>query len=397
MSLSSPARERILGWIQGERPGPMFIGVGGMHGNEPAGVQALERVIDTLDSRGPSISGDFVALAGNTRALHLGQRFIHHDLNRAWTTEGLSGGDPESGPWAAEPPRAEDVERHELHQLLGRVIARARGPVYILDIHTTSGGGGAFTTVGDSLANRSFALNIPVPLVLGLEELVHGTLVGYLSQFGYTTAVFECGQHEEAEAVRRAEAAVWIALKGAGVLPGARWKQVLHGTEYLRAECHYLPKVLEMRYRHAIGPDDGYRTVPGFRNFQPILEGDVIGQDRGGDVRAPQSGRVLMPLYQVQGEDGFFVIREFSRLWLFLSKALRGLGVAKVAHWLPGVHKDPKIPGALAANRNVARWYALELFHLLGYRRHVEEADRLVVVGRGPRDGGPVPLPSELP
>ncbi len=46
------------------------------------------------------------------------------------------------------------------------------------------------------------------------------------------------------------------------------------------------------------------------------------------------------------------------------------------------MNRDPEQPGALVANRRVARWYALELFHLLGYRKHLEEGRRLVVMRR---------------
>ncbi len=42
----------------------------------------------------------------------------------------------------------EDHEQIELLTALDEAVASARGPVYVLDIHTTSGGGGAFTTAG---------------------------------------------------------------------------------------------------------------------------------------------------------------------------------------------------------------------------------------------------------
>lgn len=372
----------------------MLICVGGIHGNEPAGVEALERVVEALRDHCDQLTGDFVAFVGNRRALKAGKRFLSHDLNRAWSVdtpwEGL--GDLEAWTRASangEDRTVEELERQELQQAFAEVVAQARGKVFILDLHTTSGGGGAFTTVGDSLVNRSFALNIPVPLVLGLEELVRGTLVGYLSEYGFTTAVFECGQHEEVEASKRAEAAVWLVLRGAGLLAAGIRPEVQKSAEYLGAECRYLPRVLEMRYRHGIRAGDAYRTSPGFRNFQPIETGQVMGRDRNGAVTTPEGGRVLMPLYQVQGEDGFFVVREFSQVWLWISRVLRVLGVAKIAHWLPGVYRESAIPNALAADRRVARWYALELFHLLGYRRHLEEGDRLVVVGR--------PVPRQLP
>ena len=36
----------------------------------------------------------------------------------------------------------------------------------------------------------------------------------------------------------------------------------------------------------------------------------MVGDDRYGEVAVPKSGRLLMPLYQEQGEDGFFVVRD---------------------------------------------------------------------------------------
>ena len=43
----------------------------------------------------------------------------------------------------------------------------------------------------------------------------------------------------------------------------------------------------------------------------------------GWDVRAPDDGFVMLPLYQGQGEDGFFWGREVSRARLRASVALR--------------------------------------------------------------------------
>ena len=374
--------ERLIGWVRGRDSGPMLLCIGGLHGNEGAGVAALEDVVERLESRASAMRGDFVALRGNVRALRAGKRFLRYDLNRAW---GVGG--PLHTDMGATQGGEEDAEVVELLEVLERVRSAARGHLYLLDLHTTSGGGGAFTTVGDSLDNRAFASAVPVPLVLGLEELVEGTLVGRLSEEGWTTAVFECGQHTEPEARTRAAAAIWILVRQAGLLEPAAVPEADAGHEALSREYGRLPKFLEMRYRHPVHEGDGYRTLPGLLNFQTVARGDVLGEDRAGQVTAPETGRILMPLYQEQGEDGFFVVREFSRMWLSVSKALRRLGVARVVHWLPGVSRDPAVPGALVANRRVARWFALELFHLLGYRRHLEERNRLVVVQRRRRFG----------
>ena len=91
-------------------------------------------------------------------------------------------------------------------------FADAEGDVYVLDLHTTSGPSPAFGVLDDTLANRAFAMQFPVPLVLGLEEELEGTLLNYLTTFGVISMGFESGQHEAPEAVDGAEAAIWTAL-----------------------------------------------------------------------------------------------------------------------------------------------------------------------------------------
>lgn len=385
MSDPSPGQlPRVLGRLRGPRPGPTLVVVGGLHGNEPAGVRALERVVGALRPRVEELRGDFVALSGNRAALARGRRYLDRDLNRAWTEErvrriregraaSVSGG-PEEG--------AEDREQRELLDVLDRLEEEARGPVSVLDLHTTSGLGGPFSTVADTLRNRALALELPVPLILGLEELVDGTLLDYLDRRGLVTVVFEGGQHREPRSVDRCEDAIWIAVAAAGLLPESRLPRVAAARKRLARETRRLPRVLEMRHRHAIAEGDAFRMRPGYRNFQPVTEGEILARENGRPVRAPEDARILMPLYQEQGEDGFFVVREFRSAWLHVSALLRRLRLGRFVHWLPGVHRDPERPEVLTVDRRVARWFALQLFHLLGYRRHHEEGDVLVVVRR---------------
>jgi succinylglutamate desuccinylase len=49
---------------------------------------------------------------------------------------------------------------------------------------------------------------------------------------------------------------------------------------------------------------------PGYVNFQPIQQGEHLANDTTGPVLAPEDGLILMPLYQPQGSDGFFVVQE---------------------------------------------------------------------------------------
>ena len=303
---------RVLGHIQGKRPGPTLIAMGGLHGNEPSGILALQRVLEALAPRAAHLSGDFIALSGNRGALVRNRRFLGRDLNRLWTSERINalrgigqGTRPEGGP--TDP---EDVEQEEILLALDQALATARGDVFFLDLHTTSGPGEPFSTIADPASSRAFALNIPVPLILGLGEMLEGTLTGYLTDLGIPAVVFEGGQHGSPGSVVSSEAGVWLSLVGAGMIPQASFPEVARSWEHLRTLTRGLPPVLRMEYRHPLGPDDEFRMLPGFESFQVVECGQVVAQDRNGEVACPMAGRLLMPLYQSQGEDGFFLIRE---------------------------------------------------------------------------------------
>ncbi|HSG46627.1 MAG TPA: succinylglutamate desuccinylase/aspartoacylase family protein [Longimicrobiales bacterium] len=387
MSLAVGVLERILGDFGPPNGAATLVVVSGLHGNEPAGVLASQRVAASLETRGAALKGRVVLLAGNLAALGAGVRYVDRDMNRAWTpgqiralrNGGAGGGAGGGGHGTGS---VEDAEQRALLEVLDGLVRDAPGPVYLLDLHTTSGAGSAFSTVADTLRNRALALTLPVPVVLGLEEMVEGTLHDYMGQLGVVTLAFEAGQHQEPAAVDRAEAALWIILAATGVAD-TRGVPEAAGARALLAEGHRaLPRAVEMRYRHPIAPGDRFRMRPGYLNFQPVRKGEPVARDLDGDVLAPESARILMPLYQEKGSDGFFLVREFKPLWLRVSGAVRRARLDRVVHWLPGIRRHPTEPHSLVVDRRVARWYALQVLHLLGFRREVEVGTTLVVQRR---------------
>jgi succinylglutamate desuccinylase len=373
--------QRELGRVVGERPGPTLVVVGGLHGNEPCGVHALKRVLAGLEGHAGELCGELLALAGNLTALAYRCRFVSHDLNRCWQSERVSV--LLTGAGEAD----EEVEDKELRELVAAIegaAARARGKTYVLDLHSTSGDGAPFGLIADTLLSRAVARHLPVPIVLGLEEELDGTMLSYLGDQGHVTIGFEGGQHDAPSSIDHAEAAVWLVLEAAGLLqPGQLAPAALR--QRLAAAGAGLPEVVEVRHRHPVTPEDDFQMQPGFRNFQPVATGQVLAHDRNGPVRVPEAGLVLMPLYQAQGEDGFFLVRPFSPFWLRVSALLRRLRADSVVHLLPGVRRDRDRPGTYVVNRRIARWFALELFHLLGFRRHGALGDSLTV-SRRPHD-----------
>lgn len=294
----------ILSWGSPEG-GPMLCFLGGVHGNEPAGVLALERVLFQLQELTPPFRGHIIGLRGNLRALAQQQRFVEVDLNRLWSREHL---DRIKALPEAE-LRSEELELLELLQYLEAVQEAPFHPQYFVDLHTTSALGGAFSVVATDPAQRALAECIPVPMVFGLAPALAHTTNRFFEERGLIGIAYESGQHDEPVSVNRHEAAIWILLEAVGCMRREdvpdwdRHRQVLRDAA--EGGHHYQ----NVAYRHGIEGDDEFRMIPGFKNFQEVYEGQPLGYDLHGEIIAPMDGRILMPLYQPQGDDGFFIIQ----------------------------------------------------------------------------------------
>ena len=69
------------------------------------------------------------------------------------------------------------------------------------------------------------------------------------------------------------------------------------------------PDISELIYVHNIKLEDKFKMNNGYTNFQRVNKGDLLGKDIAGDVVAPHSGYLMMPLYQKQGKEGFFITK----------------------------------------------------------------------------------------
>ncbi len=358
------APPRVIAEAEGDRPGPTLVVVAGLHGNEPAGVAAAERVIGRLGRGLYPFRGRVVALAGNRAALARGVRHLAKDLNRQWTPERII---PvlHRAPAADEDP--EDRELRELHGALCATMAGGRGPCFFVDLHTSSAEGAPFLVVGDTLPNRRFAAGLPVPAILGLEEQLDGSLLEYLSELGFVTLGVEVGPHGDPRAVHLLESALWLALGSAGLVAEAEVPGLVIHRRRLRRAARKLPRWVEVRYRHAIGPGDAFEMAPGFRTFDRVRAGQVLGRDRRGEVTAPEEGRVLLPLYQGQGEDGFFLGRDLPEGRHRRIAVFRRLRLDRLLPLVPGIRRLG--PGRLHVSPGALARVPVDWFLQLGYRK----------------------------
>jgi succinylglutamate desuccinylase len=279
----------VIQALRATAPGSTLVLVGGMHGNEPAGVEVLRRLLVGLAPR----CGEVVALEGNPLALAAGVRMLDRDLNRVFV-------DLDAPPLAGP----EHLAARALAQALRDIIARARGQVYVLDLHTTSAKGTPFCIGDDDPATQALAQAIGLPTVLGLTETITGTLGAWAASLGCAALAIEGGQHAAAASREQLAAVVTVALAATGVLPqiaGLTAAQTLLGRA--RGE---LPRRVRVVSRHAVDPLRPFCMQPGFANLHAVRAGTLLAHDGDVPVLAPADGLVIMPLYQAQGSDGFF-------------------------------------------------------------------------------------------
>ena len=365
---------RIIGSIKGREKGPTLIFFGGIHGNEPSGVQILEEVFGELEGLKDKINGRVIGIKGNIPALAKERRFLENDLNRIWTESSVrevnskSNGDRNS----------EEVEMAELYDIISNIIKTETPPFYFIDYHTTSSPTLPFITINDAMINRKFARQFPLPVILGLEEYLEGPLLSYINEKGYVAVGFESGQHFTEEAVSNGVAFTWLTLTFAGILSPDLVPISEHKEKLIRS-AKGNNNFYEVIYRHLITSEDDFKMAQGFNSFDDLNEGTELASHNGKKISTEKDTIIFMPLYQEQGEEGFFLIRKIPQWILKLSAFMRRLRLDNLLTLLPGVSWASPSKERLMVNLRVARYLSKPLFHLLGYRsRFVDETHILM-------------------
>lgn len=305
--------QRKIGSFTMDLPGPLLIIFGAIHGNESAGLEALKhlvRMIEVEPVNNPPFRyyGKMVALMGNLKAVAKNQRFIDEDLNRIWLDERV-----DIMRMGRPPATAEEAELMSLLDVIHQEVeAYQPRRIVFLDLHTTSSPGGIFAIPGRSAASKEIAQNLHAPVIKGMLEGIRGTTLHYLTEirFGVPTdgVIFEGGQHEDPLSVNRCIAAIINCMRSIGAVK-AEHVENIH-DKILVDYSQSLPSVSHLLYKHDISEGDDFEMFPGYNNFQLVARGECIGRDKRGIVKAPFGGRIVMPLYQNQGNEGFFIVKE---------------------------------------------------------------------------------------
>jgi len=309
-------RQRLIGSHEGEDTDVLLVCLGAMHGNEPAGFRAIELVLKMLEiepfkNKDFRFKGKLVGLVGNLKALESNRRFIDKDLNRMFIEEDIEN-------FKTLPEDELVNEKKEILELIEAIEAEIRHcqpkKLVILDLHTTSSYGGIFTICRRDEEAVRIAKSLHAPVVLGMLDGLRGTTLHYFKQAntGVNTIAltFESGQHEEKLSVNRAIAGIISIMREIDMISP---EDVENYHEDILVEFSAnLPELTTLVERYEIQDIDRFQMRPGYNNFQFVQKGEWLAMNARGRVYAAASGRILMPLYQDQGEDGYFIIKDIG-------------------------------------------------------------------------------------
>ncbi len=285
----------------GQNPKTKLIVIGGMHGNEQNGVQAIQNILPQLKIHFQNHKGQAYFLKGNIEALQKNERFIEKDLNRLWLKKYLSGNRNEVA----------DIQAlKDLHQIITEDICHRQFEHCIfLDLHTFSAQSGVFCIPAGNDKSIAFARSFGVPFIEKLSDMLPGTALSYFGNKGMTSVVFEGGTHNTNEATENLTAALWHSLAYAGLVD-EKLPQVTESRSKLKFISEKYPHHLELIYRHKLEDWHHFKMNKGYYNFKPVDKSENLALQNNQKITSPVKGYMLMPLYQKKGSDGFFIVKE---------------------------------------------------------------------------------------
>ena len=294
--------ERVIGTFEGQQPGPLVIFIGGLHGNESAGIKAIRRVFQTLEEEKLHINGKILGVVGNVQAAEQNVRFIDYDLNRCWLNGQIQYLKSKGF------KKSEDKEAYELYKLIEEAEQGEYTSKIIVDLHTTSSDKGNFIVIPEDEAQHPVVKALRLPTVVDLDLYLKGTLLKYFHKRGFLSFAFEGGLIGSSKALLLHTSGIWEVLRVAGSLqfPDNIEFSIYQNT--LESIAEDLPSRVKVLYHHWVEEQDKFSMYPGFENFQFVEQGKLIAKDKKGDILSPCDGLIFMPLYQESGNDGFFIV-----------------------------------------------------------------------------------------
>ena len=250
---------------------PEIAVVGGIHGDEPCGVRAVEQLIE----REPDVDRPVKCIVANEEALERDVRYVDADLNRVFP------GDPDS-------------DAHE-ERLAASLLAELKGCT-TLSMHSTQSYTGTFAVLADETLTlaRSVCPYLTLDAAVDASAFTEGRLIEHAP-----VIEVECGYQGSEQATENASTIAEEFLAALGALPGGEphsegvpLYRLTHLIPKSRAEAYDVPATNFER----VAAGETYATVDGEalvadEPFYPVLMSPYGYEDEFGYSAEP-AGRL---------------------------------------------------------------------------------------------------------
>lgn len=246
--------------LTGPEPGKNVVLLAGVHGDETSGIEACKRILPSLRLDAGSATFAF----GNLDAIREGKRFIESNLNRMFQNDAALS--------AVQRASAEYRRSRELMPLLEKADV-------LLDLHS-SGTPDSIPFLICEPRSYEIAKHLPGTIISsGWDDVQPGGTDSFVNTSGGKGICFESGYHKDPSAIDRAEQAVYAFLTATGNLLGTR-------TEATSEKTY-------MRVSRLHKTQENFVPARGFKDFEQVKQGELIGTDGTQDVCASEDGFVL--------------------------------------------------------------------------------------------------------
>jgi succinylglutamate desuccinylase len=261
--------------IDSGQPGPTLAIIAGVHGNERAGVYALQQLLPNLTIT----RGKVYAAFANPPAIEANVRFITKNLNRCFLPDN-QGND------------YEDQRARELMSMLDKCDA-------LLDLHMFYDDDGVpFAICEDNVLELAQKLDVDI-ISTNWTEVEPGGTDGYMFEAGKLGLCVECGP------ISKAEAYTPLTVKTV--------HQFLKYFDMTNEPVEYsaTPKRLIRAQKAIHKSSDNFVLAPGLHNFDRLEPGQVIATEGDQQFTATANQCIIFPHYNAKlGEEAYIIGEE---------------------------------------------------------------------------------------
>ncbi len=254
-------------------PGKKLVIMGGVHGDETCGAQAIRALAPQLNIT----AGQVTFIIGNPKALKENKRFIDSDLNRTFFYSHK---------------KNEKYKGYE-YRRAQEILPYLRECDALLDIHSMNHP----QAVGFVICEpQSFSIAARLPFSIrssGWDNIHTGSADAFVNASGGNGLCIECGYKNDPQTVVRAKEAVRNFLKIFGAVKGEMPRK--NPQQWISVEERYLTK-------------KNFTLARSFANFEKIRKRTYIGTDGGQRIYTKKDCRILFAYNKTRPREQAFIL-----------------------------------------------------------------------------------------